>query len=522
MKTTIILKHLTDEGHRIYDCPVCQSGEVKISDNVFYGKCDNCNATLIDYQPLEHQQAFHESTAQYRLNIGGFGSGKTTAACAEIASHALDTANGRSLITAPTLSLVKDAVIPELNKFIPPWHLETSRLNPAPYYKLKNGHEIIVYSAADQQKLRSLNLTAFYIEEASGVSYEIFDQLMTRLRSRAGIIRDKEGNEVDYKYMGIVSTNPEDGWILDNFMLVSSKLVASPSIDANMYNKFMKNTTNKHFHTFISSTRDNNYVPKEFIERMSAGKSDRWISKYVDCFIDISEDAVYPEFSKCLVEPFPIPNHWKRVAGFDPGYADGVAFVVGAVRPSDGVVFVYEDYYIREMPVSYHAKQIAKKTKGIDFLYPIQADPSVQQRNDRDGLSYKDYFYKLSGIFLTPGNNDILYGIEKVRDYMVSGKLFFFNNLDNLKFEAKGYIFNKKGDRNTNDKPVDKHNHLMDAMRYMVAVFPQDPNDMGSVYVKESFYRPVSVFTDIQEGDEDNNNVVYGRGRIFHSGITKL
>ena len=68
-----------------------------------------------------------------------------------------------------------------------------SRLNPSPYFKLKNGHEIIVYSAADQQKLRSLNLTAFYIEEASGVSYEIFDQLMTRLRHPAGIIRDKNG-----------------------------------------------------------------------------------------------------------------------------------------------------------------------------------------------------------------------------------------------------------------------------------------------------------------------------------------
>lgn len=518
MNKKVELKKYNEEGHRVYDCPVCTTGEVIIKDNLFYGKCKNCEATLIDYIPLPHQEAFHMSNAQYRLNIGGFGSGKTTAACAEIATHALDTPNGRSLITAPTLSLVKDAVIPELNKFLPPWHINISRLNPSPYYKLNNGHEIIVYSASDQQKLRSLNLTAFYIEEASGVGYDIFDQLMTRLRSKAGVIRDKEGNEVDYKYMGIVSTNPEDGWILDNFMLISDKLVASPSIDVHMYDNFMKNELNRHFHTFISSTRDNEHIPQEFIERMSAGKSERWIRKYVDCFIDISEDAVYPEFSDCLVEPFPIPRHWKSVAGFDPGYADGVAFIMAAIKPSDGSVYVYLDYYVKEMPVSFHANQVSKLVRGRDFLYPIQADPSVNKRNDRDGLSYKDYFYKLSGVDLSPGNNDIMYGIEKVRDYMVSGKLFFFNNLQNLKYEMKNYQYQKSDKRNSNDTPIDKNNHLMDAMRYMIAKLPQDPNDMVGVYVNEKMNAPVSQF--IQSFGESKDEVTYGKS--IYRGIKKF
>lgn len=518
MKSQIKIKKINAEGHRVYDCPICATGETVVKDNTFFGKCDNCSATLIDYEPLSHQDAFHESNAQYRLNIGAFGSGKTTASCAELAVHAMDTPNGRSLITAPTLSLVKDAVIPELNKFIPPWYIVTSRLNPSPYFKLNNGHEIIVYSAADQQKLRSLNLTAFYIEEASGVSYDIFDQLMTRLRHPSGIVRDDKGREVDYKYMGIVSTNPEDGWILDKFMLISDKLVSSPSIDVNVYNHFMKQDRNKHFHTFISSTRDNQYVPKEFIERMSAGKSERWIRKYVDCVIDISEDAVYPEFSECLVEPFPIPKHWKRVAGFDPGYADGVAFIMGAIRPSDGSLYIYLDYFIKEMPVSFHARQIQTFVKGKEFLYPIQADPSINKRNDRDGLSYKDYFYKLSGVSMTPGNNDIMYGIEKVRDYMVSNKLFFFNSLENLKYEAKSYRFRKSEKRNTNDTPVDKDNHLMDAMRYMIARLPQDPNDMVGVYVNEKMNAPVSQF--IESFGESKDEVTYGRA-IFR-GIKKF
>lgn len=520
MRKHIHIERYDSDGNRVYICPVCNTGDIVVKDNTFYGRCENCEATLIDYKPLEHQEAFHHSKAQYRLNIGGYGSGKTTAACAEIAVHAMHTPNGRSLITAPTLSLVKDAVLPELEKFIPPWHIEISRKNPSPYFKLNNGHEIIVYSAGDQQKLRSLNLTAFYIEEASGVDYSIFDQLMTRLRHNAGIIKDKDGNEVDYKYMGIVSTNPEDGWILENFMLISGKLVASPSIDVSQYEKFMRQRRDKHFHTFISSTRDNKHIPNEFIERMSAGKSARWIRKYVDCVIDISEDAVYPDFTSCLVEPFDIPKHWKRVAGFDPGFSDPTAFVIGAVRPSDGTVFVYNDYYVAEQPISFHANQIKKQVRSFDFLYPIQSDPSVNKRNDRDGLSYKDYFYKLSGVTLTPGNNDMMYGIEKVRDYMASGKLKFFNNLDNLKHEAKNYVYKKSDKLNSNDKPVDKFNHLWDATRYMVARFPQDPNDMGSVFVKPGFDNPVSVFVDTPEVRPDEG-VQYGSSAIYR-GMRKL
>ena len=173
------------EGNRFYHCPVCHSGDVPIKHNVFYGKCNRCAATLIDYVPLPHQESFHKSPAQFRMSIGGFGSGKTTAASAEIANHALTVKDGRSLITAPILSQVKDAVIPELLKFIPPWFIDKQVKSPNPYFLLKNGHEIVIYASNDQQKLRSLNLTAFYIEEASGVDYEIFDQLTTRLRNKA-------------------------------------------------------------------------------------------------------------------------------------------------------------------------------------------------------------------------------------------------------------------------------------------------------------------------------------------------
>lgn len=201
----------SEDNYRIYKCPLCSSGKVKVHDSVFYGRCDTCLATLIDYKPAPHQVNFHESKAKFKLNIGGYGSGKTTMGAAEITNHALLVANGRTLITAQSLQQVKEAVLPELEKFLPPWFIVKQTRTPLPKYLLTNGHEIVIYASNDEEKLRSLNLTAFWIIEASGVDYKIFTQLTARLRNRAAIVKDREGKEIEHNFLGIVESNPEDG-----------------------------------------------------------------------------------------------------------------------------------------------------------------------------------------------------------------------------------------------------------------------------------------------------------------------
>ena len=202
---------IDDDGFRVYLCPIC-GGEIKVHESVFYGRCSACLATLIDYKPAPHQVAFHKSKAKFRLNIGGYGSGKTTMDAFEIATHAMSVNGGRTLITAQSLQQVREAVLPELEKFLPTWFFEKPpTYTPLPKYKLINGHEIIVYASDNEEKIRSLNLTAFWIIEASGVDFKIFTQLQTRLRNRAAIVKDKMGFEIEHKFMGIVESNPEEG-----------------------------------------------------------------------------------------------------------------------------------------------------------------------------------------------------------------------------------------------------------------------------------------------------------------------
>ena len=143
----------------------------------------------------------------------------------EIANHAMSIANGRTLITAQSLQQVKEAVLPELEKFLPPWFIARQTKTPLPKYTLINGHEIVIYASNDEEKLRSLNLTAFWIIEASGVAYSIFTQLTARLRNRAAVVKDKEGREVEHNFLGIVESNPEEGWIRDEFLLRAARFL---------------------------------------------------------------------------------------------------------------------------------------------------------------------------------------------------------------------------------------------------------------------------------------------------------
>jgi phage terminase large subunit len=118
----------------------------------------------------------------------------------------------------------------------------------------------------------------------------------------------------------------------------------------------------------------------------------------------------------------------------------------------------------------------------------------VKRRSNESGRSYKDYFRSVSGIVLKEANNDLLYGIEKVRNYLYEGKIKIFNHLINFKTESSKYAFAKT---NRSDKPIDKDNHLMDALRYMISPLPQNPSHFkGVVTFDDVASRTVSFYKD--------------------------
>ena len=467
----------TEDGERMYRCPMC-GDTITCHANVFYGQCPSCKLTFIDYNPLPHQREFLQSSTPFLLMVGGYGSGKTTSAVAKLVHHCLSIPKGRSLITGPKLQLIDDAVLPELYKFIPPWFIVRQTQKPA-YCKLMNGHEILVYASNDEQNLRSLNLTSFYIEEASNVDYSVFKQLQTRLRNNAAVKRDITGKVIMDKTMGIVCTNPDDGWVRDSFLMYSKEIHASDSVDVSNYKKLKARRPYVEFESFLSSSRDNTYLPPRFIANMCIGKPREWIRKYIDCQLDIKEGAVYPEFTQHIIDPFPIPDTWLRVAGFDRGWTDPTTLVVGSVDPQTGVCYIHEEYGEANQPIGFHSMKIRDMLNGKRMYNNVQACPSVMQTSDRDGKSYQDHFMRLSNIFLEPSAYPIQTGIDVVREYFFQGKLKIFTTCVKLKDEASRYTYREATrTREADDTPIDKFNHFMDSLRYLVMGLPSNPAEL--------------------------------------------
>jgi hypothetical protein len=87
--------------------------------------------------------------------------------------------------------------------------------------------------------------------------------------------------------------------------------------------------------------------------------------------------------------------------------------------------------------------------------------------------------------------------------------------------EASRYMYSTNTtDKNTNDKPIDRHNHLLDALRYVIARLPKDPNQMLRIYSKtgdiEGWFNDNVSRPEMKTAfnAEPGPQIVFGRGKV--------
>ena len=250
---------------------------------------------------------------------------------------------------------------------------------------LKNGHQIIGMPSDDEEKLRSMDITAFLIEEASGVKREIYEECIRRSRNVAGIINGEA------HYLGIIISNPAQGFIRE-LLFSASKIYGSKSIKTTvaMYKDRIKDP-NPDLEAFLSSSRDNTYLPPGFVNKVINSLTPQQVRLYVDCIIEYAEGAVYPDFLQHLVDDFEIPKNWRRYLAHDPGINDPAAVLLCAQDPDDGTLYFYREYYKTDQVITQVGLAIREMIKDIPqgMLNMPLIDPSANKRNKVNGRTYK-------------------------------------------------------------------------------------------------------------------------------------
>lgn len=465
-------------------------------ESTFWMKCTrpHCRTYVNTYIPMEHQYLLHMDSSRYSGVFGGYGTGKTTNCMMDDEKHFIITPRGKTLIGSKVLAQVEQTLEKDLQSDFPLDFLK-KRSVMKKFYDFVNGHRLYIRPMDDEGKIRSLNLSRFHLVEGSEVAMPLFTQSQNRLRNTAAMTfeMDEDGNTIikpetgkpivksDWR-KGLVESNPSNTWIRNSFLLTSARIFLLGSSQSQDY-YVPPEKSNTYFSSYIVPTDANYHLPPDFYSEQAAGKPRWWVRRYLEGSFDYSEGQVYPEFLTAVCRPFPIPATWRRCVGLDYGINDLTAILFGAIDPIDHVLYIYKEITTHDMnykSISKLYKDYVKDPMNLPYgsvMFQVMDAKSYGKRNDYD-LQTMGQLFANEGLFFSPAKMDLETRIVKTNTLIELEQLKIFNTCTNLIEEGISYKFPEKQlDRTTRadiNKPVDKNNHSISSLEFIVMELPHD------------------------------------------------
>ena len=173
----------------------------------------------------------------------------------------------------------------------------------------------------------------------------------------------------------------------------------------------------------------------------------------------VSEGLVYENWTVATFDIREVtkekPWQWRHVFGLDYGYTnDPTAFVAMAVNPLQKVIYVYDEHYERKMLNDAIATMIIRKGYSKERIRADAAEPKSNDDLRRLGIT------RLQAS--TKGPDSIKNGIARLQEYQI----IVHRDCVNTAAEIATYCWEADKEGNPTNRPKDRNNHLMDAMRY--------------------------------------------------------
>lgn len=441
--------------------------------------------------PLPKQEEFlksliHEGGSKYVLYCGGIGSGKTLIGCITMISLAV-LYPGDYLVCRQFYPELRDTTLKTFLELCPPELIKEYRVADAIVKIKSTGGKIstVMFRQLEEaEKLRSLNLNAFYIDESSQVSEAAFMLLQGRLRGK-------------HVRKGFLTTNPNGhDWQYNWFV---------------KKDMFKTEESKAQFKLIKAPSTENTHLPEGYVQSMLDSWSEDRVQREIYGSFDSFSGQVYSDFRRDVhvVKPFRIPDEWNRVIGIDHGYRNPSAWVWGAIDHDENV-YIYREFYKKEWLIEEICK--GKTSNGIkepgvldlmrgEKIYNAVIDPSTKatRGTSKNGHPYSDYTEYTENLPktlpLALANNDISVGVDRVKSFMKvdpkSNKpaLYVFDTCANLIDEITNYRYpelkaNETNRRNEKENPVKVNDHAVDALRYLIMSRPELPSKSDEIWKK--------------------------------------
>ena len=385
------------------------------------------------------------------LLTGSAGGGKSRLAAEKVHAYLLKYPGATGLVLRKHRNAMGNSTLLFLERTVIGGDVAVRHIATRYRFEYANGSVLAYGGMADdeqREQIRSIGAAGgvdiIWMEEANRFSEDDFNEALGRLRGSAASWRQ-----------AILTTNPD----------VPTHWIKRRLIDAG------------EARTYFSNAGDNPNNPVEYLETLSRltgvlGKRlalGQWVQ---------AEGAVYDMFEDALhvVEPFVVPDDWRRIMVIDFGYTNPFVCQWWALD-NDGRMYLYREIYMTRRTVDDHAGQI-KALIGAEHIEVVICDHDAE---DRATLA-------ANGIYNQAAVKDVSRGIQKVSQRLVKAgdgrpRLYMVRNalvevdqalrsamkpISTLE-EIAGYAWTTTPDgKPAKEEPLKVNDHGMDAMRYAV------------------------------------------------------
>lgn len=315
----------------------------------------------IQYDPNEWARKFHVSPNRHCCLAGGLGSGKSYAAIQELKALALENPGFTYFIGRKTMPSLRDTTMKTFfacmeDGLIPRGGHNKTNNNVT----LVNGAQFIFRPLDDLEKLKSLEIAGFFVDEANEIDADTYNTLKSRVRQK---VKGKEPS----MYRTIIALNPgeEDHWIPQLFLHVKP-------LSHEM---------------FQSTTMDNlKNLPEGYVEELKATFSQDMQQRMIfGLFGRVHKgSAVFPQFSRGnFIHPVQYDPNKILIRSWDFGYNHPVC--VWAQMENTQIRYlaelmgneVYLQDFIRNQVMPYQSSLFGDVSlKPMDFCDPRGSDES--------------------------------------------------------------------------------------------------------------------------------------------------
>jgi PBSX family phage terminase large subunit len=404
---------------------------------------------LAPYKPVNDKaMAFHTSPALIKHISGGNRAGKTETLIYDDLCLMRDHPGCNIVISTVTNDMIGRIIWPKIQKYlaheygrVTAW-INKSRKIPYTIEMINGSTAYCISYEQGAEKLQGISVDRVHMDEESK-KQEFYDEALLRVLDTGGDI--------------VMSMTPLRGltWVYDEII--------------------EKAATDSDIETWTFTLLENKFIPQwkkdRIIARLSQAEYDK---RVLGLWVRLT-GAVFVEFDPRIhvIDPFPIPAVWRKYRVIDFGFTNPFVCLWAAVDPADNTIYVYQEYYEREITVDVHAKNIlARNMQGLsnDTTYfqcrGTIADHDAEGRAMLNKCGIPTIAAKKDN---QEQNIDIANRCFKVNRDGKAGQ-YIFRTCTNTVSELRKWHYVEGTDKHdAKEKPIDKDDHTCDCKLYLDA-----------------------------------------------------